>query len=87
MPEATKPRQRPAPLRMAVIRSERITPHMQRVVLGGPAFEQFAERTNAHTDKYVKLTFLHPASPAQDVLDVDALKATLPQEHRPVVRT
>jgi NADPH-dependent ferric siderophore reductase len=87
MPESPKPRQRPAPLRMIVIRSERITPHMQRVVLGGPAFDQFAERTNAHTDKYAKLTFVHPASPAQETLDVDALKATLPQDQWPVVRT
>lgn len=33
---------------------------MQRVMLGGPAFDEFAERSNAHTDKYVKVTFVHP---------------------------
>jgi NADPH-dependent ferric siderophore reductase len=87
MPESPTPRQRPAPLRMIVIRSERITPHMQRVVLGGPAFDRFAERTNSHTDKYVKLTFVHPDSPVQETLDVDALRAALPQDQWPVVRT
>jgi len=38
MPDTVRPKPRGAPLRMEVVRSERLTPHMQRVVFGGPAF-------------------------------------------------
>jgi NADPH-dependent ferric siderophore reductase len=72
---------------MEVVDSERITPHMQRVVFGGPAFESFAERLNEHTDKYVKLTFIHPDVAYDEPLDVEQLRTTLPSEQWPVVRT
>jgi len=87
MPDPVRPKPRRAPLRMEVVRSERLTPHMQRVVLGGPAFEDFAERTNAHTDKYVKLTFVHPDVAYDEPLDVEQLRSTVPQDLWPVVRT
>ena len=36
-----------------VVRSEKVTPHMVRVVLGGNGFETF--RPSEFTDSYVKL--------------------------------
>lgn len=87
MPDTARPKPRPAPLRMEVLRSERLTPHMQRIVFGGPAFDEFAGRTNAHTDKYVKLTFVHPDVAYDEPLDVEQLRSTLPQDLWPVVRT
>jgi len=53
----------------------------------GPAFGEFAERRNAHTEKYVKLTFVHPEVAYDGPLDVEHLRSTLPQEQWPVVRT
>lgn len=87
MPDTARPKPRPAPLRMEVLRSERLTPHMQRIVFGGPAFDEFAGRSNAHTDKYVKLTFIHPDVAYDEPLDVEQLRSTLPQDLWPVVRT
>lgn len=87
MPDPVRPKPRRAPLRMEVVRSERLTPHMQRIVLGGPAFDEFAERTNAHTDKYVKLTFVHPDVAYDEPMDLEQLRATLPQDLSPVVGT
>lgn len=70
-----------------VVRSEEITPHMVRVVLGGSGFDTFTP--SDFTDSYVKLIFV-----ADDV-DVTALPhpltldsfAELPAERQPVIRT
>jgi NADPH-dependent ferric siderophore reductase len=70
-----------------VIRSEQLTPHMIRVVLGGSGFDTFSP--NEYTDAYVKMVIV-----AQDVdvaalarpLTLDSFKE-LPDERQPVVRT
>ena len=70
-----------------VIRSEQLTPHMIRVVLGGKGFDTFVP--SEFTDSYVKIVIV------RDDVDVDALPRPLtldsfnelPEEHRPVVRT
>ena len=70
-----------------VIRTEQISPHIVRVVLGGNGFDTFVP--NQFTDSYCKLLFLR-----RDV-DVVALPApltlssfqTLPTERQPVIRT
>ena len=70
-----------------VVRSEKLTPHLIRVVLGGKGFDSFTP--NAFTDAYVKLVFVN------DGIDVGALPQpltldsfkTLPVEDQPVVRT
>ncbi len=70
-----------------VVRSEKLTPHIIRVVLGGSGFDTFVP--NDFTDAYVKLVFV------DDDIDVGALPQpltldsfnTLPAEQRPVVRT
>jgi NADPH-dependent ferric siderophore reductase len=70
-----------------VIRSEQLTPHMIRLVIGGSGFDTFAP--NDYTDAYVKLVIV------RDDADVDALPRPLtldsfnelPTEQRPTVRT
>jgi NADPH-dependent ferric siderophore reductase len=70
-----------------VIRSEQLTPHMIRVVLGGRGFDSFTP--NDFTDSYVKIVIVG------DDVDVSALPRPLtldsfnelPETHRPVVRT
>jgi NADPH-dependent ferric siderophore reductase len=70
-----------------VVRTEKLTSHMVRVVLGGNGFNTF--KPNEFTDSYVKLVFV-----AEDV-DVAALPqpltldsfAALPAARKPVVRT
>ena len=70
-----------------VLRSERLTPHIVRVVLGGGGFDTFVP--NDYTDAYVKIVFVRHG------VDVGALPQPLtldsfnelPVEQRPVVRT
>ena len=70
-----------------VIRSEQLTPHMIRVVLGGNGFDTFVP--SEFTDSYVKIVIV------RDDVDVDALPRPLtldsfnelPEAQRPIVRT
>jgi len=70
-----------------VVRTEELTPHLIRVVLGGRGFDNFVP--NESTDAYVKIVFVN------DGVDVDALPQpltldsfkTLPVEQQPTVRT
>ncbi|MEW2120845.1 siderophore-interacting protein [Streptomyces sp. NPDC005474] len=68
-----------------VVRTERLTPHMQRVVLGGEGLAEFSAGTC--TDHYVKLLF-----PAEGVtyplpFDMQRIRAEFPREQWPVTRT
>ena len=70
-----------------VVRTENLTPHLVRVVLGGSGFDTF--QPNDFTDAYVKIVFV------RDDVDVSALPQPLtldsfnelPVERRPTVRT
>jgi NADPH-dependent ferric siderophore reductase len=70
-----------------VVRTEQVSPHIIRVVLGGSGFDTFAP--NDFTDSYVKVVLL------RDDVDVTALPRPLtldsfrdlPAEQQPVVRT
>jgi NADPH-dependent ferric siderophore reductase len=70
-----------------VLRTEKLSPHIVRVVLGGSGFDTFTP--NDFTDAYVKIVFV------RDDVDVSALPQPLtldsfnelPVEHRPIVRT
>ncbi|MFI9173464.1 siderophore-interacting protein [Streptomyces lincolnensis] len=80
---ARKPRK---PHTAQVIRTERLTPHMQRVVLGGDSLAEFS--TGACTDHYVKLLF----PPAEGVtypepFDMERIREELPRDQWPVTRT
>lgn len=70
-----------------VVRTEQISSHIVRVILGGNGFDTFTP--NDYTDAYVKLVFV------SDDLDVGALEqpltldsfTALPPQQRPTVRT
>jgi NADPH-dependent ferric siderophore reductase len=70
-----------------VVRTEQLSPHVVRVVLGGNGFETFTP--NAYTDAYCKVLFVR-----EDV-DVSTLPApltrdsfdALPDAHQPPIRT
>jgi NADPH-dependent ferric siderophore reductase len=74
-----------------VDRTERLSPHMVRVHLGGPAFDDFVaaadpERLDA-TDRYVKLLLAKPSLGLTPPYDLEALRETLPKHDRPARRT
>ncbi|OIH95039.1 MULTISPECIES: siderophore-interacting protein [unclassified Curtobacterium] len=74
-----------------VDRTERLSPHMVRVHLGGPAFDDFVAAADpgnlAATDKYVKLLVAKPGLGLEPPFDLDALRETLPKQDRPSRRT
>jgi len=71
--------------RMVEVRStERLTPHMVRVVFGGE-LDGFA--TGAFTDHYVKIQFPPPGAPYEAPFDVAAVKQRLPADQWPRTRT
>lgn len=84
---AERPARKPRKAHTAqVVRTERLTPHMQRVVLGGEELAGFAADTC--TDHYVKLLF----PPSEGVtypepFDLERIREELPREQWPVTRT
>jgi NADPH-dependent ferric siderophore reductase len=85
MPDA-----RPAPRRrtihtFTVQRTERLSPHLIRVVLGGAGFDTFVN--NEFTDRYVKLQFGQPGVTYPEPFDLEAIRRDLPAEQWPTTRT
>jgi NADPH-dependent ferric siderophore reductase len=68
--------------RMVVRRTEWVTPHLVRVVLGTDSFVD-----NGFTDKYVKLLFLKPGVAYPEPIDLDVIRASWPREQWPTTRT
>ncbi|GAA1201574.1 siderophore-interacting protein [Prauserella alba] len=68
-------------MRATVRRTERLTPHLIRVVCGGDGFAAFTP--NTCTDSYVKVLFAPDGVSYPDPLDL----ADLPDEQRPRMRT
>ncbi|MFE9609285.1 siderophore-interacting protein [Streptomyces sp. NPDC006012] len=79
---ARKPRR---PHTAQVVRTERLTPHMQRVVLGGAGLAGFEAGTC--TDHYVKLLFPAAGATYPDPFDMERIRAEFPREQWPVTRT
>jgi NADPH-dependent ferric siderophore reductase len=70
-----------------VVRTEQVTPHLTRVVLGGDGFDTFTP--NDSTDAYVKIVFVQDGidvGALQQPLTLDSFKA-LPAAQQPPVRT
>lgn len=70
-----------------VVRTEQVTPHITRVVLGGTGFDTFTP--NDFTDSYVKIVFVRPGTDVAALpqpLTLDSFNE-LPAEDRPTVRT
>lgn len=79
------PRRGGAGHRLRVLRSARLTPHLVRVVLGGPGVAGVAD--NGFTDRYVKLVFPRPGVTYPEPFDVGAIRESRPREEWPVTRT
>ncbi|MFF7799465.1 siderophore-interacting protein [Streptomyces olivaceus] len=79
---ARKPRR---PHTAQVVRTERLTPHMQRVVLGGEGLAAFAADTC--TDHYVKLLFPAGGAIYPEPFDMERIREEFPREQWPVTRT
>jgi NADPH-dependent ferric siderophore reductase len=71
--------------RLSVLRTERLTPHLVRVVLGGPGVAGIAD--NGYSDRYVKLAFRRPGVTYPEPLDVGAVRDTMPRTDWPIMRT
>ncbi|WP_406859856.1 siderophore-interacting protein [Streptomyces sp. HUAS MG47] len=68
-----------------VVRTERITPHMVRLVLGGDGLAAF--EPGGFTDHYVKLLFAAEGVTYPEPFDMDRIRAEFPREQWPTTRT
>ncbi|WP_163504715.1 siderophore-interacting protein [Fodinicola acaciae] len=68
-----------------VLGTERITPHMIRVTLGGAGLSAFD--CGDFTDHYVKLLFPRPGVSYPEPFDMARIRAELPSDQWPVTRT
>ncbi|MER6985029.1 siderophore-interacting protein, partial [Streptomyces carpinensis] len=83
---ADRPARKPRRAHTArVVRTERLTPHMQRVVLGGEGLADFSADTC--TDHYVKLLFPADGVTYPEPFDMERIRAEFPREQWPVTRT
>lgn len=70
---------------LEVLRTQRLGPHMIRVVAGGAGLAGFPD--TEHTDRYVKLVFAPPGVSYPEPFDVDAVRREFPREQWPHTRT
>ncbi len=68
-----------------VLRVERLTPHMFRIVLGGPGLAGFT--AGEYTDHYIKLLFPAEGVTYPEPFDFQRIRADLPREQWPRMRT
>ncbi|MFD9613612.1 siderophore-interacting protein [Streptomyces sp. NPDC004288] len=78
-------RKAPKATEARVVHTERITPHMVRVVLGGPGLAGFAADT--YTDHYVKLLFAPEGVSYPEPFDMERIRAEFPRDQWPTTRT
>ncbi|GAA3205541.1 siderophore-interacting protein [Nonomuraea helvata] len=71
--------------RGVVLRTERLTRNMVRVVVGGDGLADFA--TSGLTDHYVKLVFPYEGVEYPQPFSVKTCRETMPREHWPRLRT
>ncbi|MFJ8587050.1 siderophore-interacting protein [Streptomyces sp. NPDC093595] len=68
-----------------VVRTERLTPHMVRVVLGGEGLSAFT--TGEYTDHYIKLLFAAPGVSYPEPFDMERIREEFPRDQWPTTRT
>ncbi|MCM3922363.1 siderophore-interacting protein [Frankia sp. AiPs1] len=71
--------------RATVLRTERVSEHMVRVMFGGDGLAEFV--AGEHTDHYVKLLFPVPGVTYPEPMDIQAVRQDLPREQWPRTRT
>ena len=87
----TEPRRRRSAYQVEVLRTERLSASLVRVVVGGPGLAGF--EPSPYSDSYVKVLFVHPDVPrplprtADGRVDVDGVTAALGREHAPRMRS
>ncbi|EXG79744.1 siderophore-interacting protein [Cryptosporangium arvum] len=81
----TQPRRKRSIRSATVLRTEQLTPHMVRVVLGGEGLAEFP--AGEFSDHYVKLMFPQDGVDYPEPFDMDVVRETLPRETWPRVRT
>lgn len=80
------PARKPRPQRVLTVEStERLGPHLVRIVLTGDSLADFG--AEEYTDAYVKLLFVDPELSLEPPHDLAALRESLPAEQQPVTRT
>ncbi|MFE7412850.1 siderophore-interacting protein [Streptomyces laurentii] len=84
-PAAQPARKAPRAHEARVVRTERITPHMMRVILGGPGLDAFA--LGDFTDHYVKLLFAPEGVTYPEPFDMERIRAEFPRAEWPATRT
>ncbi|MFK4295688.1 NADPH-dependent ferric siderophore reductase [Arthrobacter sp. GAS37] len=70
---------------LTVLRTEQLSPHMVRIIAGGPGFAGYAN--NDFVDRYVKIVFPQPGVDYELPLDLWAIRETMPREQWPYTRT
>lgn len=70
---------------LTVLRTEQLSPHMVRIIAGGPGFAGYAN--NGFVDRYVKIVFPQPGVEYELPLDLWAIRETMPREQWPYTRT
>jgi NADPH-dependent ferric siderophore reductase len=70
---------------LTVLRREQLSPHMVRIVAGGPGFADYVN--NGFVDRYVKIAFPQPGIDYPEPLDLWAVRETMPRDQWPHTRT
>ncbi|MFJ4341983.1 siderophore-interacting protein [Streptomyces sp. NPDC088915] len=78
-------RRSPKATEARVVHTERITPHMVRLVLGGPGLDGFD--VGEYTDHYVKLLFAPEGVTYPEPFDMERIREEYPREQWPTTRT
>ncbi|MGQ4513787.1 SIP domain-containing protein [Streptomyces sp. DW26H14] len=78
-------RKAPTAREARVVRTERITPHMVRIVIGGEGLAPV--ECGEFTDHYVKMIFPEPGAEYPEPFDMDRIREEFPREQWPTTRT
>lgn len=70
---------------LSVLRREQLSPHMVRIVAGGPGFAGYVN--NAYVDRYIKIVFPQPGVEYPEPLDLWQIREALPRDQWPHTRT
>lgn len=70
---------------LMVLRREQLSPHMVRIVAGGPGFAAYVN--NDYVDRYIKIAFPQPGVDYPQPLDLWAIRESHPREQWPHTRT
>ena len=86
VPAATSATRKSRPqTNLTVLRREQLSPHMVRIVAGGPGFAGYVN--NAFVDRYVKIVFPQPGISYPEPLDLWEIRDTMPRDQWPHTRT